>query len=76
MPQNNTLNITLQYYPISLGKLRLILLVKTAMQNLKNLGFSDKDADEVKGILADTNMYILGGTFIIGTIHVCKSNNK
>ncbi|XP_076168392.1 lipid scramblase CLPTM1L [Ptiloglossa arizonensis] len=70
MPQNNTLNITLQYYPISLGKLRLILLVKTAMQNLKNLGFSDKDADEVKGILADTNMYILGGTFIIGTIHL------
>ena len=36
MPQNNTVNITLQYSPISIGKLRLLLHVEATMQNLKN----------------------------------------
>lgn len=40
------------------------------MENLKNLGFSDKDIDEVKGIFADTNIYLLGGTFFIAAVHV------
>lgn len=70
MPQNNTVNITLQYSPISIGKLRLLLHVEATMQNLKTLGFSDKDVDEVKGIFADTNIYILGGTFLIAAIHL------
>ncbi|XP_003707777.2 lipid scramblase CLPTM1L [Megachile rotundata] len=70
MPQNDTINITLHYSPISLGKLRLMLQVETTMLSIKNLGFSDKDIDEVKGIFVDTNMYILGGTFFIAAIHV------
>lgn len=64
------MNITIVYSPISLGKLRLILHVQAAMENLKNLGFSDKDIDEVKGIFADTNIYLLGGTFFIAAVHV------
>lgn len=75
IPQNDTVNITLQYSPVSLGKLRLLLHVEATMQSLKNLGFSDKDVNEVKGIFADTNIYILGGTFFIAAIHVCKLNN-
>ncbi|XP_043262875.1 cleft lip and palate transmembrane protein 1-like protein [Colletes gigas] len=70
MPQNNTINITLQYSPISYGRLRLMLHVEATMQSLKNLGFSDKDTDEVKGIFVDTNIYILAGTFLISTLHV------
>nr|XP_034193199.1 uncharacterized protein LOC117610209 isoform X3 [Osmia lignaria]XP_034193200.1 uncharacterized protein LOC117610209 isoform X3 [Osmia lignaria] len=70
MPQNDTVNITLQYSPVSLGKLRLLLHVEATMQSLKNLGFSDKDVNEVKGIFADTNIYILGGTFFIAAIHL------
>lgn len=76
VPQNNTINITLQYSPISISKLRLLLHVEATMQNLKNLGFSDKDMDEVKGIFVDTNIYILGGTFLIAAIHVCKLKNN
>lgn len=72
MPQNDTINITFQYSPISIGKLRLLLHLEAAVKNLKELGFSDKDIDEVKGIFADTNVYILGGTFFIAAIHVCK----
>ncbi|XP_076242656.1 lipid scramblase CLPTM1L [Calliopsis andreniformis] len=69
-PQNSTINVTLQYSPISFGKLRLSLQVENTMENLKNLGFSDKDVDEVKEIFVDTNIYILGGTFLIAAIHL------
>ncbi|XP_012227535.1 lipid scramblase CLPTM1L [Linepithema humile] len=69
-PQDNKMNITVEYSPVSLGKLRLILHVQATMENLKNLGFSDKDIDEVKGIFADTNIYLLGGTFFIAAVHL------
>ncbi|XP_072751702.1 lipid scramblase CLPTM1L isoform X1 [Anoplolepis gracilipes] len=68
--QNNTMNVTIEYSPVSLGKLRLVLHVQATMDNLKNLGFSDKDIDEVKNIFADTNIYLLGGTFFIAAIHL------
>ncbi|CAL1687712.1 unnamed protein product [Lasius platythorax] len=68
--QNDTMNVTIEYSPVSLGKLRLVLHVQATMENLKNLGFSDKDVDEVKGIFADTNIYLLGGTFFIAAIHL------
>lgn len=73
MPWHDKVNVTLRYSPISLGKLRLLLHVETTMQTLKNLGFSDKDVDEVKGIFADTNVYILGATFFIAAVHVRRS---
>lgn len=68
--QNYTMNVAVEYSPVSLGKLRLVLHVQATMENLKNLGFSDKDIDEVKGIFADTNVYLLGGTFFIAAVHV------
>lgn len=69
-PQNDTMNVTIEYSPISIGKLRLILNIQTAIANLKNIGISDKDVDEVKGIFADTNIYLLSGTFFIASVHV------
>ena len=68
--ENDTMDITIIYSPISLGKLRLVLHVEAAMNGLKNLGFSDKDIDEVKGIYADTNVYLLAGTIFIASMHV------
>jgi hypothetical protein len=66
------MNVTVEYSPVTLGKLRLVLHVQAAMGSLRNLGFSDKDIDEVKGIFADTNIYLLGGTFFIAAVHVSK----
>jgi len=69
------MNVTVEYSPVTLGKLRLVLHVQATMENLKNLGFSDKDVDEVKGIFADTNVYLLGGTFFIAAVHVSTSTD-
>jgi len=68
------MNVAVEYSPVSLGKLRLVLHVQATMENLKNLGFSDRDVDEVKGIFADTNIYLLGGTFFIAAVHVSTTN--
>ncbi|KMQ92130.1 cleft lip and palate transmembrane protein 1-like protein [Lasius niger] len=54
----------------SFQKANEIAVRLATMENLKNLGFSDKDVDEVKGIFADTNIYLLGGTFFIAAIHL------
>lgn len=68
----NTTKVTLtfNYSPISIGKLRLLLHVEHALKSLKQLGFSKKDVDEVKGIFSDTNVYLLCGTIFVGSIHV------
>jgi len=59
------------YAPISVGKLRLLLHVEHALRSLNQLGFTQKDIDEVKGIFSDTNVYLLCGTVLVGSIHVC-----
>ncbi|KAG4072039.1 hypothetical protein HA402_015538 [Bradysia odoriphaga] len=62
--------LTFNYSPISIGKLRLLLHVEHALKSLKQLGFSKKDVDEVKGIFSDTNVYLLCGTIFVGSVHI------
>lgn len=64
------LNLEINYTPMGTGKLRLILHVEHAMSSLYQLGFTEKDVDEVKGIFSDTNVYLLCGTMFVGSIHV------
>lgn len=69
--ENNTeMPLTFTYYPISVGKLRLLLHVEHALRSLKQFGFTRKDVDEVKGIFSDTNLYLLCATMFIGSMHV------
>lgn len=49
---------------------RLMIHVNMAFDALRSLGFADKDLDEVKGIFADTNMYLLCATVFISSMHV------
>ncbi|XP_026471333.1 cleft lip and palate transmembrane protein 1-like protein [Ctenocephalides felis] len=63
-------NFTVSYIPVSIGRLRLLLHVESSLLSMKKLGFTDKDIDEVKGIFADTNIYLLCGTVLIGSLHL------
>ncbi|GAB0098929.1 Cleft lip and palate transmembrane protein 1-like protein [Sergentomyia squamirostris] len=62
--------LELTYVPLGIGKFRLVAHVTQAMRSLETLGFSKKDIDEVKGIFADTNVYILCGTLFVSSIHL------
>lgn len=63
-------NITVNVSPTSYGSLRLSLHVRLALEQLFTLGFSEKDVDDVKGIFADTNLYLLSATVLIASCHV------
>lgn len=67
---SDTMLLEFSYAPIGIGKLRLLLHVEHALRSLRQLGFSKKDVDEVKGIFSDTNVYLLCGTIFVGSIHV------
>lgn len=63
-------NITVSVSPASYGLLRLALHVRLALDHLRSLGFSLKDVDDVKGIFADTNLYLLSATVLIASCHL------
>ncbi|CAG9132409.1 unnamed protein product [Plutella xylostella] len=65
-----TVNMTITIGPTSYGSLRLALHVQLALEHLKTIGFSEKDVDDVKGIFADTNLYLLSATVLIASIHL------
>lgn len=75
-PNAETMDLTLHYKPIGVGKLRLILHVEHALRSMKQLGFSNKDLDDMKGIFSDTNLYLLCGTVLIGGLHVISFGFK
>ncbi|KAK2144738.1 hypothetical protein LSH36_735g01064 [Paralvinella palmiformis] len=73
LPINNTvtkLPLTITYRPISVGKLRLWINMQLSMSQLQALGFTEKDTDEIKGIFADTNLYLLLLTFMVAAFHM------
>jgi hypothetical protein len=41
-----------------------------AMDQMKMFGCSIKDLDEVKAIFSDTNIYLLGLTMLVASVHV------
>lgn len=69
-PETTQLNFTFFYNPASFGKTRFMLQIKATLYQFLNLGFTEKDLDEVKGVFADTNLYLLCATFFIGSVHV------
>lgn len=68
----DTEKIPLKIYftPVSLGRLRVWSSVQQTLVNMKNLGFTDNDLDDMKGIFSDTNLYFLAMTFTIALVHM------
>lgn len=66
----DTLPLTITYGPISVGKLRMWVNMMESVKMLHNLGFTEKDTDEIKGIFADNSFYILMMTFVVAAFHL------
>lgn len=69
-PKSKNLNFTFTYKPASLGKLRFLLQMHVTLKQFLEWGFTEKDLDEVKGVFADTNLFLLCATFFVGSVHV------
>ncbi|KAK6735123.1 hypothetical protein RB195_018360 [Necator americanus] len=69
-PENKTVNITVVYQPAPLGKIRFHRMISSSLEQLIELGFTRKDLEDVKGIFADTNLYLLGITVFVSSIHL------
>ncbi|XP_015793549.1 cleft lip and palate transmembrane protein 1-like protein [Tetranychus urticae] len=54
----------------SIGKLRFILLVESSFSTMPELGFSEYDTDDVKGILFDTSLFLLLVTVFVSCFHL------
>ncbi|XP_059048099.1 lipid scramblase CLPTM1L [Achroia grisella] len=63
-------NVTVNVAPTTYGSFGLALHVRLALEQLRQLGFSEKDIDDVKGIFADTNLYLLSATVLIASCHL------
>uniref|UniRef100_A0A182FWC7 Lipid scramblase CLPTM1L n=1 Tax=Anopheles albimanus TaxID=7167 RepID=A0A182FWC7_ANOAL len=75
-PAAKEATISVHYAPCSAGKIKMLAQIERAMSDLMALGFSEKDIDEVKSIFSDTNVYLLCGTIVISSVHVCLINVK
>uniref|UniRef100_A0A8D2ZYW5 Lipid scramblase CLPTM1L n=1 Tax=Scophthalmus maximus TaxID=52904 RepID=A0A8D2ZYW5_SCOMX len=64
------LPLTISYDSISLGRLRFWIHMQDAVYSLQQFGFTEKDADEIKGIFVDTNLYFLALTFFVAAFHL------
>lgn len=69
-PASKTMTFVLSYAPSSIGKLRFLLQTEATLTQFLTLGFTEKDLDEIKGVFADTNLYLLCATMFIGSVHV------
>lgn len=72
-PDSKRVTFTYVYSPASFGKLRFLLQIEATLKQFLALGFTEKDMDEIRGVFADTNLYLLCATMAIGSIHVCSS---
>lgn len=68
---SKTVTFTYVYSPVAFGKLRFLLQIEATLKQFLTLGFTEKDLDEIRGVFADTNLYLLCATMAIGSIHVC-----
>ncbi|XP_023243155.1 cleft lip and palate transmembrane protein 1-like protein [Centruroides sculpturatus] len=62
--------LTIAFTPITIGRLRLMVIVEHAMDSLLKMGFTDKDTDEIKGIFFDTSIYLLLLTIFVSAFHL------
>ena len=68
--ESKEMEFTLQYNPASFGKVRFSLHIIDAMAQMATLGFRDKDTDEFKSLVTDTDFKLLLLTMAVSCLHL------
>lgn len=68
--ETNTFTLSYAYTPATIGKMKFLMQMEMTFKQFLSLGFTEKDVDELKGVFADTNVYLLCATLFIGSVHV------
>ncbi|XP_063054430.1 lipid scramblase CLPTM1L-like [Engraulis encrasicolus] len=63
-------HLTLTYENISLKKYRLWSHLRDVIYSLKQFGFTEHQVDEIKGVISDTNPYVLALTIAAAVINL------
>lgn len=66
----NTMPLHVTYEPLTIGRIRFLVLLDRSFHIMKGFGFGDREIDDVKGIFFDTNSHMLLLTIIIVSVHV------
>jgi len=66
----NEMELTIRYRPVGVGKFRFMSNMERSLLGFQDMGFQEKDVDDVKGLIVDTEMYILLLTFTVSAFHL------
>jgi hypothetical protein len=66
----NEMELTIRYRPVGVGKFRFMSNMERSLLGFQDMGFQEKDVDDVKGLVVDTEMYILLLTFTVSAFHL------
>lgn len=58
------------FEPSNLGKVRFMLIAEGSLRTMHQLGFTETDTDDVKGIFFDTGVVLLLVTVFVTSFHV------
>lgn len=62
--------LTIDHSPSSIGKLRFFRQLESSLSQMKELGFSDTQLNELTGMFTDTDLYIIFLTFVVSIFHL------
>eukprot|EP00057_Strongylocentrotus_purpuratus_P020854 XP_011675328.1 PREDICTED: cleft lip and palate transmembrane protein 1-like protein isoform X2 [Strongylocentrotus purpuratus] len=62
--------LTIEYSPLSIGQLRLFSSLEEGMSTMYQLGFKEKDTEEVMSIFTDINIVLLSATIFVSFFHL------
>jgi hypothetical protein len=73
VPLNRTvreLPLKISYEPMSYARWQILLTMEMAFKTQEAMGFTTNDLDSMRGMIADTNPYLLAVTMTVSLLHI------
>ena len=73
LPLNESVHVLplkVTYEPMSVQRWLLMNTMEQSLASNKEMGFSDKDLDDIRRLISDTSLYLLGVTFLASVLHM------